>query len=149
MRKIFLSQGKISLVDDEDYESLSKYKWYYNNIGYAVRDIWDKVIKKKKSIYLARSLMGDILPNQIIDHINQNKLDNRKNNLRITTRTVNLLNSGNFKHNTSGFRGVTWNGQKGKWQAAIQLNYKKRHLGFFSTKEEAGKTYQTFVRNLL
>ena len=66
-----------------------------------------------------------------IDHINRNKLDNRKENLRIVTRSQNQMNRVIQKNNTSGYKGITWNQKRKKWQAQIMVNYKCIILGCF------------------
>ena len=72
-----------------------------------------------------------------VDHINQDKLDNRIENLRILTVSHNVINSRIGKNNTSGVTGVSYLPNMGKWRARIMLNRKDVHLGTFGTKEEA------------
>ena len=76
---------------------------------------------------------------RIIDHINRDKLDNRKCNLRISDKTGNNRNVGLQKNNTSGITGVGWNRQMNKWIAQITVNYKTIYLGSFNDKEDAIK----------
>ena len=75
--------------------------------------------------------------NKVIDHINHNTLDNRKQNLRIVTRVQNQMNMSKRKDNTSGFTGVHFNKRSDKWMATIQVNYKSINLGTFKNKEDA------------
>jgi hypothetical protein len=75
----------------------------------------------------------------VIDHINGDKTDNRICNLRIATQSQNAANAANRKNNTSGFRGVSRRGNK--WQSYITVNGKRKHLGFYSTKEEASHAH--------
>lgn len=134
MRRIKLSRGKYSIVDDEDFEKVSQFKWTFGTNGYAFRNI-----KRDKSmIYLHRFL---ICPPEgmIVDHINQDKLDNRKINLRICTHSQNHANQGLQKNNTSGFRGVTKNGEK--WEARVKHFGKTLHFGLFDSKIMAAKQY--------
>jgi HNH endonuclease/AP2 domain len=77
-----------------------------------------------------------------IDHINQDKLDNRLENLRLATRSQNSQNKSKQKNNTSGFKGAYWHKENKKWNAAITVNNKLIHLGFFETPELAHETYK-------
>ena len=72
-----------------------------------------------------------------IDHVNGIRTDNRLDNLRIVTQSQNMWNSSKRKDNTSGFKGVCWSKRHEKWNAQIKIFNKKKHLGYFSTKEEA------------
>ncbi len=85
-------------------------------------------------------------PLKSIDHINGIKNDNRLINLREVTTSQNIMNSANYKNNTSGFKGVTWSKSAQKWMAQCGLNGKKCHLGLFNTPEEASKAYQDFTK---
>ena len=76
-------------------------------------------------------------PVAFIDHINNNRLDNRIENLRAVTRSQNCMNSRQRSDNTSGIKGVHWDNKKEKWIARVGLNNKKYYLGAFCTKEKA------------
>lgn len=78
---------------------------------------------------------------QMIDHINGNVLDNRKENLRLCNKSTNAMNCKVHKHNTSGYKGVAWHKQMKKWRAYIVINDKQKSLGLYKTKEEAAKAY--------
>jgi len=77
-----------------------------------------------------------------IDHINRDPNDNRIENLRLATTQQQSGNQGLWATNTSGAKGVYWNKQNRVWHAQIMLNGKKKHLGFFSKKEQAAAAYQ-------
>jgi len=81
-----------------------------------------------------------------IDHINRNVLDNRRSNLRYATKAQNKYNNGMLRTNTSGYRGV--DAFKGRWRAQIMVNWKKKYLVVYSTKEEAAKAYNCAALNL-
>lgn len=81
-------------------------------------------------------------PNGQLDHINGDPTDNRISNLREATQSQNCANQGSRKSNTSGYRGVTWNRRRNKWQAQIQVNKKHRVLGHFNDAADAAKAYQ-------
>lgn len=142
MKTIPLTQGKVAIVDDEDYEELNRYKWYANlqsGIWYARRHL-EKM--NEKNITMHRQIMGSPC-GKFIDHINQNGLNNRKENLRTCTRSQNCKNSLRQKNNSSGFNGVCWHKRIKKWQAYIQKNKKIIHLGYFVDINEAGRAVDT------
>ncbi len=119
MRYINLTKGKRVIVDNEDFEWLSQWRWYYHNLGYAVRG---------KGIYMHK-LINKTPDGFQTDHINRNKLDNRKKNLRTVNQTQNRYNIGLQKNNTSGYKGVIWNKDKKLWFACIYKNSKRIYLG--------------------
>lgn len=93
--------------------------------------------------YIHRMIMSEP-PGMVIDHIDGNKLDNRKENLRICTQQQNGWNRGKPSNNTSGFKGVCWHKQTQKWQAII--NHK--HIGYFKTAEKAYEAYVKAAQEL-
>lgn len=139
MRKIKLSQGKYAIVDDNDFEWLNQWKWYLgSNKRYATRCKSRKLGKKR--VYLHRLIM-DAKKGEEVDHINGDKIDNRRENLRICTT---MQNKHNYKipiTNTSGYKGVGWHKRDKKWTARIRVNYKLIHLGYYVDKIEAALAY--------
>ncbi|MMZ67947.1 hypothetical protein D1872_305870 [compost metagenome] len=100
MREIPLTQGKVAIIDDEDFEKVSAYKWCYSStIGYAVSR---KVVNGKRQPVLMHRLILDAPPGLVTDHINHDKLDNRKANLRLCTRHENNRNMPLRSNNKSG-----------------------------------------------
>lgn len=95
--------------------------------------------------YLAHRLawlyVNGEFPEWDLDHINQNKADNRISNLREATRSQNRQNCGLQKNNTSGFRGVSWNSLFKCWVARIGLNGNRKCLGYFDSAEQANEAY--------
>lgn len=89
-----------------------------------------------------------VFPEGDLDHINRNRADNRLSNLREATRTQNLRNSSIRSNNTSGYKGVTWVSEKGKWRAQIFNSYKIHHLGYFDDIEKAAQAYDCKAREL-
>jgi len=134
MKKIKLTQNRYALVDDEDFDELNKHKWCYSMQGYAVRDIGGR---KNKTRILMHRLINNTSANLYTDHINRNKLDNRRINLRAVTQSVNGHNCKLSKNNKSGYNGVEW--YKNRWVANIKVNYKKIYLGRYEKLEEAVK----------
>ncbi len=138
MRKIQLISrwGELqgyALIDDEDFELVSQYQWHLTHFGYAIY----------KEIRMHRLIMNT--PKGMdTDHVNENKLDNRKVNLRICTRSQNMANDGLKKNNTVGFKGVGFikiRNLKKPWRAYLMINKKHIHLGYFETKIDGAKAY--------
>ena len=85
------------------------------------------------------------LPDRFIDHINGDKSDNRLSNLRLATDSENKRNVGKRQHNTSGFKGVTWDKANKRWLAHATFQGKGVHLGRHSTPEAAAQAYREFA----
>lgn len=118
-------------VDNWEHELLKEKAWYENN-GYARAG--------NKRGYMHQFIMWAPKGYQI-DHINGNKLDNRKENLRVISSKLNKWNQGIRSNNTSGYKGVSWSKNAQKWHAYIKVNYKRIHIGLFDDKEDAAKAY--------
>ena len=138
-KKIPLTQGKVALVDIEDYEWLNQWKWqaHKNTKGFfyvAGRN------KKQKFQSMHRKIMK--APKGMeVDHINGDGLDNRRNNLRTCSHSQNIMNSKMRIDNTNGYKGIRYHKQNKKWQARIKKNKKDNHLGYFTTPQEAALAY--------
>ena len=87
-------------------------------------------------------------PEDMIDHINGFKDDNRIENLREATRSENFCNRTKYNNNTSGIKGVCWHKISKKWQARIRINNKNKHLGLFDSPEEAYEAYCKAAKEL-
>lgn len=145
MKKIELRKNLYALVDDEDYEELSKYSWHLNSQGYAERLTSRKEIKRK-ALSMHRQIFN--FPKSLIDHRNGNKLDNRRRNLRMCSKSENTINTGIRKDNTSGIKGVYFCKKTNKWVAEIIKNKKKYWIGRFENKLEAAKKYKELAIKL-
>lgn len=149
MKIIYTRKGEEILVDDEDYERLNSFVWHVNGGGYAARGIKRPDSGRKAIQLMHRELMGlTPLDKVVVDHINCDKLDNRRLNLRICTRQQNLCNRGSTRQNSTGFKGVYYHPSKGKWSALIKVNYKSHYLGIFDTPEEAHEAYKCAAARL-
>lgn len=138
MRNIQLTQNKMCIVDNADYDLLSKYKWNYHQ-GYPSRNKRVSVNKR-----ITWRIYNELLGKQIgmdIDHINGNTLDNRRCNLRICRHAQNSYNQILPKNNTSGYKGVTWYKRYNKWLAQTLVDGKRKNLGYFNNKLDAAKAY--------
>jgi hypothetical protein len=134
MKKILLTQGKYTLVDNEDYNELSKYNWCFNG-GYAKRGT------SKKGHFKMHRVILKAKKGHEIDHIDGNGLNNQKINLRIATRTQNQMNRVIQKNNQSGFKGVCWDKKSKKWLSQIRIKTHTKFLGYFVNLRDAAIEY--------
>ncbi len=147
MKTIPLTQNKVAIVDDEDYERLIEYKWYAHFDGsnfYARRSErphGKKNIVKIKTIPMHRMILTTV-PSSQIDHINGNTLDNRRENLRAVSIRENTQNR-KIKY-ASKYPGVSKNknSKTNPWRARIHYNGKDYLLGYFKNEEEAYECYK-------
>lgn len=139
MRHIPLNKGMYAVVDDENYDDLSRFKWHFS-AGYAKRVIRCDPRRKTVNILMHR-VVADVPEGMVTDHINGDTLDNRKANLRICTRSQNMCNIGKTLNNKSGFKGVSWSKARGKWRAQIRVSGRVTYLGQFENKHEAADAY--------
>ncbi|WP_212958645.1 HNH endonuclease [Paenibacillus albilobatus] len=147
-KEIFLSQGKIAVVDDEDFDKLIKFKWHYAK-GYARHSCWVPGLNTSTSIWMHHVVLG-ICPDRkkVIDHINGNPLDNRKINLRIVTHQQNIFNKSPHRKSTSKYKGVYWYKARSKWCSKIMLDGRYRHIGYFESEREAALAYNKAAKEL-
>jgi hypothetical protein len=139
MKFIELSKGYKTKVDDEDYEWLSKWSWHFHPGGYAIAWVDTRKVLMHRLIMKTRK-------GKDTDHINGDKLDNQRSNLRICTRSENLRN----KHKilaASGFKGV-FKGNPGYWQTMITFNGKAHSLGHFREKRHAALAYDIWAKDI-
>ena len=140
MKKIELrgkiGKGKFTLVDDSDFEWLNQFKWQSTQ-GYARRS-W-KENGKTKNLSMHREIIKPLIGEQV-DHINGNKLDNRRENLRICASQGNNRNA-NTKRGISGYKGVHWYKRDQRWVAFLTIDDKHKYLGYFDDPKEAAKAY--------
>jgi len=146
MKEIKLTKGQSALVDDEDYEELSKHNWYAHvsrHSVYACRHVGDKVNGKGHLVRMHRQIMGDPVE-FVIDHINHNGLDNRKENLRICTLSQNSQNCIKTKPTKYLYKGIRFRGKKAvarPYSAQLTCGNKNYYLGIYATIIEAARAY--------
>lgn len=134
MKTIKLTNSqKVVMVDDDDFETLSKSSWSLSSVGYA-----------QSNCLMHRLIMNPPI-GMDIDHINHNKLDNRKENLRILTHSENIINA----KRSWIEKGTCYDKVKKKWRAAIRVRKKRIHLGYFKTEQEAMTRYRNYRDNLV
>lgn len=124
------------IVDADVFEWASQYQWSANDGPRGVFYARGKINGQRT--YLHRRIMNAPEGMQV-DHINGNRLDNRRCNLRLVTSRQNCMNNGGQKHKTSKYVGVCWFPDCSKWRAVIVYNRKQYHLGLFDSEEEAAR----------
>lgn len=146
MKTIPLTQSKVALVDDEDFDFASWFKWRAIKNG--------KTWYAQSVVYLGKvsgkSILGYMLLHQLImrppkdmqvDHKNHDGLNCRRENMRICTKTQNQYNQRHRQNTSSQFKGVSWNKRARKWVAYIGYDNKTIYLGLFTSEIEAAQTY--------
>lgn len=151
MKEIVLTQGQKAIIDDCDYDLVKVYAWQAaykssTNSFYAITTFMDSQ-GVQHTIRMHR-LIANTPKGQPTDHKNRNTLDNRRQNLRICTPSQNNCNRKTHSNNASGFKGVSFRRARGKFQAAITLNGKKKYLGLFATAQEASIAYNETAKRL-
>lgn len=152
MKKIPLTKGMFALVDDEDYESVSRYKWYAyqkaSGTWYAERTE-TKDDGSKKGIPMHRFIM-DVPPGLQVDHVDRDGLNNQRTNLRCASHRQNSQNRKvkNKSEKSSRYHGVNWVAEFHRWQAVICAGENDSHgrarqiyIGRFHSEEEAARAY--------
>ena len=160
MKEIYLTNNKISQVDDEDFIYLKNFYWqahYAKRIDgyYAERGLYLGVVDGKvmqTTIRMSREIMEREIGKKLgrwefVDHINHNTLDNRKENLRIVTPRDNSRNL--KKESSSKYIGVSWNKREQKWRAYIYIDGKQKHLGYYIDEDEAGLVSENAYENII
>jgi len=147
-KRIPLTQGKVALVDDVDFDWLNQWKWYcVDDRGrfYAVRSRWNKTTKRRERIQMGTAIMGRQLGQKlerfITDHVSGDGLDNRWCNLRLCTHKENGRNRRKQANCSSQYKGVTWCSRNEKWQASIKVDGHQYYLGRFAEEKTAAQAY--------
>jgi hypothetical protein len=142
-REIPLTQGKVAIVDDEDYEQLAQYKWTYlsgRKTGYAMR--FAKVDEKRVLVLMHRFILSAPDGTEV-DHRDRNGLNNTRDNIRIATPSQNRVNAP--KRNgkcSSQFKGVVRSSNSSRpWEAIIKVGHKAMSLGYFASEQDAACAY--------
>lgn len=139
-KTIELSQDQVTQVDADEFETLSKYKWYAQ---------WDKgtqsfyAVRSSGRVKMHRVIMSAPV-GLVVDHIDGNTLDNRKENLRLVTFRENQQNR--HRPKSSVYPGVSWHKGNSLWRTCIQVEGKRLYLGYYATEREAFDSYVTACR---
>jgi hypothetical protein len=157
MKRILLTRGKFTVVDDEDFEKTKKITWYFSYAKVKTKIDCGGYAKgynpqTGKNVFLHRFILN--IPSNIqVDHVNHDKLDNRRCNLRLATRSQNNMNR-EKTNNKHGYKGISFYSHRKyytkttsrltypkSWRANIKINKRRISLGFFCTKGEAAQAY--------
>ena len=150
MKKIYLSKqgwknkGKYTIVDDEDYEHINQFRWCFGNGGYAITGNTEGKPPRR----IMHRVILNAPDDMEVDHINNDKLDNRRRNLRICSHKQNIWNNSTRSDNKSGFRGVGWYKPYKKWRVRITYNGKEYHLGYYNELSDAVSAYSKKAEEL-
>lgn len=151
MKEIPLTQGRVALVDDDDYERVMQMgKWQAEvattgRSWYAKRTVVEGGVRSKAVLH--RLIVG-AAPGDQVDHKDGNGLNCTRSNLRICSAAQNRMNVAPTKSNTSGYKGVHWSKRKQKWCASISVQSKNRYIGYFVSKEDAARAYDSKASEL-
>ena len=138
-----LTKGKVAIIDDEDYELVSKYTWFYDG-----RDAVHHVYKKGKCVehLTIKKLVLGIRERKFIYHINKDKLDYRKENLSLSYPWFSKEITKGKKNKTSKYMGVRWNSLAKKWVVETKFNYKTQYWGYYDDEEVAARVYDSVAK---
>lgn len=130
-KKVPLGNGQFAIVDDEDFELVSRYKWH------------TMASKDKSHIYAAsrlrmHRLIIDAPPDMFVDHINGDTLDNRRCNLRLCTNAQNQQNTGS-RGGSSRYKGVSFNKKSGKWIGAFLFEGRRYYCGLWDSEDDCAR----------
>lgn len=139
MVRVPLTNGGHALVSDEDACLVGAYRWSVAGRGYATGN------NKSATLVKMHRLVTGAKPGQVVDHINRDKLDNRRENLRLVTQSENMHNAPVFATNKSGHKGVAWFKRDACWRSYITVNYRQIHLGYYQTIEQAARAREQYT----
>jgi hypothetical protein len=125
-------------ISPEDYPLVKEHAWCAGGGGKGRRTLYAKTrISDSKQIRMHQLILG--VSN--VDHRDNDGLNNRRGNLRISTQSQNVANAAARKTNKSGFKGVSWHSSNNLWRAVIMVHGKQKYLGQYADKVEAAKAY--------
>lgn len=146
MKEIPLTQGKVALVDDEDYAIVLRWKWCLSRgqggLKYAIHSI--RANGHLTTIPMHRVILR-LYQGRVCDHINGDGLDNRKANLRLCTQQQNTYNQRARRVSATGYKGPYLH-KGGLWKSSITVNGKTKYLGYWQTARQAALIYDAAAR---
>jgi hypothetical protein len=145
-RRIPLTEGQYTIVDQQDYYWLAQYTWLAQKTDDTYRAVRLACYGKKCTLVNMHRVIMNPPKNLLVDHINRNSLDNRRANLRLATRSQNNWNRRRTKGKSSKYKGVHWCRDRNKWRSQIRANNKRFFLGQFDSEIEAAKAYDAAAR---
>ena len=151
-RIIPLTRGRFAIVDEADFENLSKYKWFAAKSGrsfYANRMIKSNETGRRQLVVQMHRQILNVKDGEFVDHINHNGLDNRRANLRIVNKEQNTWNKRKQRGNySSKYKGVSWHKMDKRWQARIRYKGKPMCIGYFDNQKSAAMAYDDKAKEL-
>lgn len=149
MKEIKLSQGKVALVDDADYDWLNQWKWHAcktsNNKSWTARRKSVGKGGRQINVHMHREILSVVQNGVEVDHKDGDTLNNQRHNLRACSRTENIFNT-HSRGGTSKHKGVCYNKSNGKWAAQIAAKKHRIHIGYFDKEEDAAMAYNTLAK---
>lgn len=144
-----LTKNKVAIIDNEDAKLISKHKWHCTTKGYAARrrrkNEGDGAYLIPMHRFILESHNVD-LDGLVTDHINGNKLDNRKCNLRAVDNAANVQASKQYRNNSTGYRGVSYNKEKSLYEANIKTGKNRIKIGYYRDIKLAARAYDYYAR---
>ena len=138
-----------ALIDAEDEHKVSGFKWYLDKDGYAITQRRRSVKNiNGAQLKMHHAIMGPPSRGMVVDHIDRDRLNNKKENLRFVSHSESQWNRDKQKNNTSGFIGVSWNKRSKKFVAYAAKHGVRHHAGCFDTAEEAAIARDKLVLKL-
>ena len=152
MKEIPLTKGKVALIDDEDFELVSRYRWHAWKAEtcrswYAHANTTTE--QGRRTMISMHRLILRAGPGQATDHENLNGLDNRRHNLRFCNKRKNAANRVKVASRpcTSRFKGVCWHRAARRWVAQIQVNGRKIYIGWFESEIHAARAHDAAAQH--
>lgn len=145
---IKLNDEHWALVDADDYTLVAPYKWYAVQDGHNIYAATNIRKGNKYTNKRMHRLILDAKKGEIVDHINRDGTDNRRQNLRIVNRAQNRMNASKYSNGASNYKGVTFDKRYNKYRAQIKTNGKSKHIGYYDTEEEAALAYNRAAQEL-
>ena len=139
MKEIKLTTGQCAIVDGKDFEWLNQWKWYAVKTKYQFYAGRTLILVGEQTMQFMHRLILSAEKGEEVDHINRNSLDNRRENIKICTRSENNRNRQVF--GTSKYRGVCWNKGSKKWASYLVTEYEKFYLGLFKEEKDASDAF--------
>lgn len=128
--------GLKMLIDDQDEGLFRSRRWFANPQGYLCCK--DRTSGRGRTRLFHRMILEPIPDGMVVDHINRDRQDNRRENLRVVSNSENCRNIGSRPNKTSKYRGVSWNAESKKWQVVLRIDGKLRWIGAYESEDAAG-----------
>ena len=144
--RIYFSDNSSFLIDREDFDTINKFTWFKGRRGYPIAHL--KLEGKKLTRPVHKVILSDVGKDMNIDHINRDRMDNRRSNLRVCSHQENMFNQRKRNTNTSGYIGVAYHKAANKYESYINLDAKKHYLGLYDTAIEAARVRDEYAKRM-